>query len=90
MNNYNSVCYKCGYKKDKFINENDKKYYVSILNVQCPNFIFIGFEFSLPGDLEDSKGNVNSIEKLNLLSFNRAKNNLLTIKGIIKEEFYSL
>ena len=41
---------------------------------------------SLPEDLEDSKGNVNSIEKLNLLSFNGVKNNLLTIKDIIKEE----
>ena len=25
LKNYNSVCYKCGYKDDKIINENDKK-----------------------------------------------------------------
>ena len=86
LKNYNSVCYKCGYKNDKIINENDMKHYVTILNVQCPSFIFIGFEFSLPEDLEDSKGKVNSVEKLNLLAFNRVKNNLLTIKGIIKGE----
>ena len=47
LKNYNSVCYKYGYKNDKIIND-DKKYYVTILNVQCPYFIFIGFEFSLP------------------------------------------
>ena len=87
LKNYNSVCYKCGYKNDKIINEDDKKYYVTILNVLCPSFIFIGFEFSLPEDLEDSKGKVNSTEALNLLSFNREKKNLLTIKSIIKEEF---
>ena len=86
LKNYNSVCYKCGYKNDKIINENDMKHYVTILNVQCPSFIFIGFVFSLPEDLEDSKGKVNSVEKLNLLAFNRVKNNLLAIKGIIKEE----
>ena len=79
--------HKCGYKNDKIVNENDKKYYVTILNAQCPRFIFIGFEFSLPEDLENSKGQVNSIETLNSLSFNRAKSNLLTIKSIIKEEF---
>ena len=33
LKNYNSVCYKCGYKNDKIINEDDKKYYVTILNV---------------------------------------------------------
>ena len=54
--------------------------------MQRPSFIFIGFEFSLPEDLEDSKRNVNSIETLNSLSFNREKKNLLTIKRILKEE----
>ena len=86
LKNYNSVCYKYGYKNDKIINEDDKKYYVTILNVKCPWFIFIGFEFWLPEDLEVSKGNVKSDETLNLISFNRVKKNLLTIKGIIKEE----
>ena len=52
LKNYNSVCYKCGYKNDKIIKKDDKK---SILDVQCPCFIFIGFEFSLQEDLEDSK-----------------------------------
>ena len=85
LKNCNSVCYKCGYKNNKIINEDDKKYYVTILNEKCPSFIFIAFEFSLPEDLEDSKGNVNSYEKLKLISFNRAKKNLLTIKRIIKE-----
>ena len=33
LKNYNSVCYKCGYKNDKIIHEGDKKYYITILNV---------------------------------------------------------
>ena len=82
LKNYNSVCYKYGHKHDKIINENDKKYH--------SNYIFIGSEFPLPEDLEDSKRNANSIEKLILLSFNRVRNNLLTIRGIIKEEMKSL
>jgi hypothetical protein len=42
LKNYNSVCYKCGYKNDIIINVNIKKYYLTIFNAQYPNFIFIG------------------------------------------------
>ena len=57
------------------------------MNAQCPSFIFIGYEFLSSEDSEDSKGKVNSSGTINLLSFNREKNNLSTIKSIIKEEF---
>ena len=70
IKNYNSVWYKCGYKDDKIINENDIKYYITILKVHCSEFILIGFEFSLPENLYDSNGQINSIEKLSLLSYN--------------------
>lgn len=41
-----SVCSKCGYMNDTIINENDKKHYITIVNIECPIFIIIRFELS--------------------------------------------
>ena len=49
-------------------------------------FIFIGFEFSLPENLYDSNEQINSIEKLSLLSYNRELKHLEIINNIIKYE----
>ena len=49
--NINLVCYKCGFYKEKIIDESIKNYYITITIFQCPLFIIIGFEFSLLDDL---------------------------------------
>ena len=87
LKNTNSVCYKCGYYKEKIIDENIKNYYISITKVECPQFIMIGFEFSLPEDLYNANNKLNSLETLNLLAFNRLKSNIEVIKNIIVNEF---
>ena len=87
LKNTNSVCYKCGYYKEKIIDENIKNYYISITKVGCPQFIMIGFEFSLPEDLYNENNKLNSLETLNLLAFNRLKSNIEVIKNIIVNEF---
>ena len=87
LKNTNSVCYKCGYYKEKIIDENIKNYYISITKVGCPQFIMIGFEFSLPEDLYNANNKLNSLETLNLLAFNRLKSNIEVIKNIIVNEF---
>ena len=80
LKNTNSVCYKYGYYKEKIIDENIKNYYIIITKVECPLFIMIGFEFSLPEDLYNKDNKLNSLETLNLLSFNRLKSNIEIIK----------
>ena len=90
LKNTNSVCYKCGYYNEKIIDENLKNYYITITKVLCPHFIMIGFEFSLPEDLYNDKNELNSIERLNLLSFNRLKNNIEIIKNLIVNDFICL
>jgi hypothetical protein len=87
LKNTNSVCYKCRYYKEKIIDENIKNYYISITKVECPQFIMIGFEFSLPEDLYNENNKLNSFETLNLLAFNRLKSNIEVIKNIIVNEF---
>ena len=47
----------------------------------------IGFEFSLPEDLYNKDNKLNSLEILNLLSFNRLKGNIEIIKNIIVSDF---
>ena len=85
LKNENSVCSKCGYFNDKIIDENDKKYFRIITNIDYPLFFFIGFDFSIISDINDKKGMINSLEKQNLLAFDRLKNNLGLIKSLIKE-----
>ena len=87
LKNTNSVCYKCGYFKEKIIDENIKNYYITITKVQCPLFIMIGFEFSLPEDLYNKDNKLNTLETLNLLAFNRLRSNIEIIKNIIVNEF---
>ena len=87
LKNTNSVCYNCGYLNGLIIDENIKNYYVTILKVQCPKFILVGFEFSLAEDLYNEQHKLNSLETLNLLSFNRLKNNIELIKNLIINEF---
>ena len=55
--------------------------------MQCPQVIIIGFEFSLPTDLYNDENKLNSIETLNLISFNRLKNNIELIKNLIVDNF---
>ena len=87
LKNSNSVCFKCGYKEDYIIDENIKNYYTVITKVECPKIIIIGFEFSLPEDLYNSKNELNSIETMNIISYNRLKNNIEIIKRLCANEF---
>ena len=50
-----------------------KNYYTIITKVECPKIIIIGFELSLPEDLYNSKNELNSVEAMNILSFDRLK-----------------
>lgn len=85
IKNENSTCPKCGYYKDKIIDEKNLTYYKIISKVEYPKFLFIGFDFSIGSDIENIEGEVNSIDKQNLLSFNRLKDNLDLIKNLILE-----
>ena len=87
LKNSNSVCFKCGYKEDLLIDENVKNYYTIITKVECPKIIIIGFELSLPEDLYNSKNELNSVEAMNILSFDRLKNNIEIIKTLSVNEF---
>ena len=85
LKNENSTCPKCGYYNDKIIDENNLTYYKTISKIEYPKFLFIGFDFAIGSDIENIEGKVNSIEKQNLLSFNRLENNLDLIKNLILE-----
>ena len=87
LKNSNSVCFKCGYKEYLIIDENVKNYYTIIIKVECPKIIIIGFEFSLPEDLYNSRNELNSVEAMNILSFDRLKNNIDIIKTLSVNEF---
>ena len=83
----------CGYHDEKIINPNITNYYKTIIKVEVPNIIFIGFELSNENDLynnvnsDNEENNINSVERLNLICFNRMKDNIKIIKDKIVEKF---
>ena len=63
-----AICPKCGYgKNDRIIDLNAKNYYMTIVNVQCPIFIFICFELSYENDVYNENNELNYINTINLL-----------------------
>ena len=79
--------------KKKIINKDITNYYKTIIKVEVPFIIFIGFELSNENDLYNDgnsnkeENNINSEEKLNLICFNRMKDNIQLIKEKIVENF---
>ena len=88
LKNDTYTCPNCGYNHNEKIKEpNVKNYYKTIVNVQCPKFIFIGFELSNEYDLYNEKGELNSINQINFLCYKRMEDNLSIILEKIVQKF---
>ena len=93
LKNDTYTCPHCGYYEEKVINPNITNYYKTIIKVEVPSIIFIGFELANENDLynvehsDNEENNINSEEKLNLICFNRMKDNIKIIKDKIVETF---
>ena len=91
--NLKNDAYNCWYHDEKIINSNITNYYKTIIKVEVPNIIFIGFELSNENDLyndvnsDNDENNINSVERLNLICFNRMKDNIKIIKDKIVAKF---
>ena len=53
-----------------------------------PDILFIGFDLSIGNDINDEKGNSNSLPVQNILAFNRLKANKDLIINLIKDSIF--